>query len=56
MDNVRTIDITPTWTEILPLLIALVKSPKTQKIAEADLAKMAQAADNWNEHVKSLKE
>jgi len=47
---VRTIDFTPTWKAILPILFeALTNGTETgQKIAREEFARMAEAADNWN--------
>lgn len=46
----KTIDITPTWEGLLPLLIALIKDgpPEGQKTAEEELRRMARAADLYN--------
>lgn len=42
-----TIDLTPTWVSILPIMIACIKdgSPEGQKIAREELARMAGLAD-----------
>ena len=50
----KTIDVTPTWEGILPLLLHLYerKSDNTDFILSQFLS-MAQAADKWNEHVKN---
>ena len=50
----KTIDVTPTWEDILPLLLHLYerKSDNTDFILK-QLLSMAQAADKWNEHVKN---
>lgn len=53
--STRTIDLTPTWAEILPAILMLMDSPKTRKTAEAELRRMAEAADNWNAHCKEVK-
>jgi hypothetical protein len=52
--TVRTIDITPTWSGVLPLLVELATNATTveaRKDAEAELRKMARAADLWNNRV-----
>jgi hypothetical protein len=49
----ETIDCTPTWTEILPLLLRILKNGATAKGAEEELYRMAAAADA---HVASAKE
>jgi hypothetical protein len=48
----KTIDVTPTWEGILPLLLDLYerKSDNTHFIL-SQFQSMAQAADKWNEHV-----
>ena len=50
----KTIDVTPTWEGILPLLLDLYerKSYNTRFIL-SQFQSMAQAADKWNEHVKN---
>lgn len=47
----KTIDVTPTWEGILPLLLHLYerKSDNTDFILSQFLS-MAQAADKWNAH------
>jgi hypothetical protein len=49
------IDLTPTWRGIIPLLLAGIESgtDKGRAIALAELARMADAADKWNAHVKA---
>ena len=57
--EVETIDLTPTWTALVPVMIAIlteVKNPKTIKELTAELLKMAEGADRWIAHVKELKE
>lgn len=51
----KTIDITPTWKSILPILIAGIKDGTCEgrQIAIEELARMAEAADKYNESVKS---
>jgi hypothetical protein len=55
----HTIDLTPTWSGLLPALLALLSDAttpvETRRIIEAELARMARAADAWNAHAKSLK-
>jgi hypothetical protein len=54
----KTIDITPTWRGILPVIVAALQSPEIPYEVERDLldelTRMARAADNWNEHVANL--
>ena len=41
----QTIDITPTWSGILPALIALLDQPNTHQFAMEELTRMAKLAD-----------
>lgn len=54
----KTIDATPAWVAIVPLLIAALQSEnyEAQESAEHELFRMAQAADRWNEHARTMKE
>jgi hypothetical protein len=47
------VDMTPTWREILPALIALLDNPQTQQTALDELTKMAGAADRYISLVKA---
>jgi hypothetical protein len=49
----KTIDVTPTWTAILPILLEFLKTPQNRESAVQELRRMADAADKWNEHVKA---
>jgi len=54
-----TIDLTPTWTALVPVMIAILTTVKDKKIVDdltSELLKMAEGADKWNEYVKELKE
>lgn len=53
--GVRTIDITPTWTGIMPALLTLYSNAKTRDMAYLELCRMALAADQFNEKVKRKK-
>lgn len=46
----QTINITPTWAEVLPLLLTAVRDAgiEGRKAAHSELIRMAQAADRWN--------
>ena len=44
-----TIDLTPTWREVLPALLALVENPITRQDGLDELVRMANAADKYNE-------
>ena len=48
--TVGTIDVTPAWTGVLPMLIAALEngSEVGRKIAREELARMARAADLYN--------
>lgn len=52
----KTVDITPTWTEILPALLVLLESenPKAQKIARQELERMARLTDKMITHLKQM--
>lgn len=43
--SVTYVDITPTWREILPALVALLDNPITQSDALMELSRMAKLAD-----------
>lgn len=47
-----TIDMTPTWSALLPMFVAALQhgSDEGRKIAREELQRMAQAADHWNAH------
>lgn len=55
MRKIKTLDITPTWAGVLPLLIRLAQNPKTVDDAHKELLNMARAADAYNEIVKKNK-
>lgn len=51
----KTIDLTPTWSGMLPTLVMLLDNGyKTRNTALAELANMAKAADLWNAHCAQL--
>ncbi len=52
MHNVTTVDITPTWREILPALLAIFESGD-RRTAIDELTKMAGAADRYIALVKA---
>ena len=41
----QTVDLTPTWQEILPALIILLENPKSRQVALDELSRMARLAD-----------
>lgn len=60
---IETIDLTPTWSQILPVWLNLyqaalqgrTKDPDTILCnAEIEFNRMAEAADKWNAHCKEL--
>ena len=56
--EVETIDLTPTWTALVPVMIAILTTVKDKKVVDdltAELLRMAEGADKWNEYVKELK-
>lgn len=50
----KTIDLTPTWSAILPAFLAVLENgtEKGKEAAREELKRMAQAADQFNELVK----
>jgi hypothetical protein len=46
-NNTQTIDCTPTWSGILPVLVALIQNPKTNKDGMIELKRMAEIADAY---------
>ena len=52
MKKPKTIDITPTWLGLAPVMIDIIKNsptPESTKIAEEELLKMARVADKYIE-------
>ena len=49
-EQLRTIDITPTWEGLMPAMIALVK--QGNKVAEDELMKLARSVDQRNAEMK----
>tara|TARA_R100001163_G_C5019604_1_gene162782 strand:+ start:812 stop:994 length:183 start_codon:yes stop_codon:yes gene_type:complete len=49
-EELRTIDITPTWEGLMPVMIALVK--QGNKVAEDELMKLARSVDQRNAEMK----
>lgn len=54
----HTVDVTPTWQGILPVLLTLLQSdnPKTRATAESELRRMAGLADGLVAAAKARKE
>jgi hypothetical protein len=53
MKKLKTIDITPTWESLTPVMIDIIKNPhgsfQSVKIAKEELLKMARVADKYVE-------
>lgn len=53
MKKPQTIDITPTWESLAPVMIDIIKNPdasfQSTKIAKEELLKMARVADKYIE-------
>jgi len=53
MKKLKTIDITPTWESLAPVMIDIIKNPdasfQSTKIAKEELLKMARVADKYIE-------
>ena len=54
----RTIDLTPTWSGLLPALLAVIQDgkPEGQRLALEELRRMAKAADQLNIELKTMAE
>ena len=52
--QVNTIDMTPTWVDILGIYVAVMErgNAEGRAIAKQEMRRMAEAADNWNASVK----
>ena len=51
----ETVDATPTWEAMVPVLIYIIHNAQTReglKNVEPELRRMAQAADRWNQHCR----
>lgn len=58
--KIKTIDITPTWRGVLPILLRAVRGDSKRNkesvlMAQQELYRMAEAADKYNESVPKLK-
>lgn len=53
---IETLDLIPTWESLLPIYCAVLRegTSKGHDHCLMELLRMAQAADKWNVHVKSL--
>ena len=52
----ETIDITPTWSSLVPIMVEVLKNPKANKTAKAEVAqellRLAKIVDDQNERAK----
>ena len=52
----ETIDITPKWSALIPVMVEVLKSPKANNTAKAEVAqellRLAKIVDDQNEKVK----
>lgn len=46
-NTTKTIDCTPTWSGILPVILALIQNPNTKKDGMIELKRMAELADAY---------
>jgi len=46
-NTTKTIDCTPTWSGILPVILALIQNPNTKKDGLHELQRMAELADAY---------
>jgi len=51
----KAIDLTPTWSSILPLLLHSVQITSKNKFVVEELERMAMAADKYNELMRNKK-
>jgi hypothetical protein len=49
----KTIDCTPTWSNVLPILLRLIQNPNTHEDAVIELTRMAEMADAYIESQKT---
>lgn len=54
----ESINLTPTWSDLLPAMFAALEqgNEKGRAVIKAEMGRMAEAADRWNAHVKSLED
>ena len=54
IDTVKTIDITPTWSALLPLMVEVLKNPNASTEAKQEitneLERLGNHVDNLNNH------
>lgn len=53
----ETIDITPTWSSLVPIMVEVLKNPKANNAAKAEvtqeLLRLAKIVDDQNERIKN---
>ena len=58
MNNTESIDITPTWSALVPVMVEVLKSPKANNAAKAEvtqeLLRLAKIVDDQNEKAKMV--
>lgn len=49
----KTVDLTPTWTDVLPAMLAVITNPhasqESRTVMYEELGRMAAIADRWRE-------
>ena len=57
MNNTESIDVTPTWSALIPIMVEVLKSPKANNTAKQEvtqeLLRLAKIVDNQNKSKKS---
>ena len=58
MNNTESIDITPTWSALIPIMVEVLKSPKANNTAKQEvtqeLLRLAKIVDDQNEKAKMV--
>ena len=54
MTEPKTVDVTPTWRGVIPLILAALENGTDagRRLALSEIGRMAEAADKWNAHTK----
>lgn len=58
-EAVKYVNMTPTWSALLPGMIDVIRNGETyesRKLMEGEFERMALAADKWNEYAKKQNE
>lgn len=57
MNNTESIDVTPTWSALVPIMVEVLKNPKANNTAKQEvtqeLLRLAKIVDNQNKSNKS---